>query len=237
MERTDEMSHLKFRPRVLGLSLLIALTSTMVAAGGAHAQYLIDNLTFAQLGINLAKFSGSQETTNSLVAPGLGIEIACANVAITEGDLLATVAHATFDYSACKTYSLALNDQETHIYTLGSELSKCAIEGGHIVIKAKLTPVLHLTVTYLLIQPLTGSLLALFKYVSGCALPTHAELGGTTAALIDIPNSDPQHLKFSPFVDLLLKDKLTYGKFTAYLDGRLTAKLIDAFAGKEWGAH
>ena len=160
------MSNAKRGLKALGLSLLAAMGLMVFMAEGASAASFDVN---GKSGLH-ATFSAQLKEEALLSVPGQSnLVIHCATATVTEGLIYTdgTKAHATINYSNCKTL------------VEGKENAKCAAE--ILPVKVKILPITHSGKSYLLVEPLeTGKPFTTFHYnEENCALPSLPSLTGS----------------------------------------------------------
>jgi hypothetical protein len=225
--------------KVLGLSLMAMLGLMAFAAVGAQAQELPGASSLGLYLINLgnallATATGAQVGVGKLLVEGRGIEIGCDTAHVVEGKIdSATDALAKLEFLKCKTYEFG---------TLAL-IESCVIKGGTVanggtvLAKALLLPILHGGVNYVLAEPQEGTNFATVSYEPGigCVLPLNNPVSGSVSA--QVHEGVVAKLLLSPAIQLLTGDKLLFGTFPSYIDAEATVELTGSHSGQKLGVH
>ena len=222
------MSNTKRGLRALGLSLMAAtgLMVFMAAAASAAPLFEIGHVP------NLhATATGALKTEGLLSVPGQSnLLIHCATGTVTEGLVYAdgTKAHATINYSNCKTL------------VEGKENAKCVAQ--ILPVKVKLLPIAHSSKTYVLAEPLTaGQPFTTIHYnEETCALPSLPTVTGSVVFECEDGSLVQESCATLKLGTRLIKpapaalfptDTLKYGLFAATVEGEAEVTLTGAHTG------
>jgi hypothetical protein len=239
----------KYGLKVLGLSLLAALSLMALSAGAAQAvthEVKILGKTFAELGIDEESLTGKIDTVGALLVTGQNLALTCAKFSVVEGKILLALPSKTVDaegkilFEECKTKSADLTENLPCIVDddVGTGLTT-----EHITADALILIVETGGVRYLLAEPLTGQ--TAFTKVDFldedpahgkfCPLPDLVEITGSTAIEIETGTNAEKLIKEAPAaIQTALNDKLKFGESKATIDATGWVKLNGADAGKVW---
>ena len=223
------MSNAKRGLRVLGLSLLAAMGAMVFMAAGASAASFDVN---SQSGLHATATGALKEEALLLIPGQSNLVIHCATATVTEGLIYAdgTKAHATINYSNCKTL------------VEGKENVKCA--PGILPVKVKILPITHSGKSYLLVEPLTaGQPFTTFHYNEDtCALPSLPTVTGSVVFECEngsLVQESCATLKVIRLIKpapaaLFPTDTIKYGLFAATLEGEAEVSLTGAHTGQSF---
>lgn len=224
--------------RVLGLSVVAALALLAVAASAAQAtgEFKIAGKTFAEQKIEEETFVGLTNGTNEILLEDLGFKFTCKEESISGGKiLLAGILEATLLYKACTALELG---------TL-KEFTKCTVDPIKFGISGEI--ILHGTGTYLLVKPLSGTvLMTILSLGAECSLPEKVEITGTAVLQFFKPSGavkqflssveKPEELFSKVIEGKTVKDGLLFGAHKVFLMSAMELELSGKFKGLEWSA-
>jgi len=218
--------------RVLGLSMLAALGVLAIGVGSAQGQ-LPGESTLGKFTINggealLATATGAQEGSGRLLIAGRNLDIKCEKADVTEGKINSkTEGLATVLYLECSALEHKTNNP----------IAGCVIPKGEIAAKARLLPILHNSIKYVLAEPhVTGGNFTVLSFESGkgCVLPLNNSIKGAVSGEVIQAEAVQQLVTLSQAIQLLLGDKLLFGTFPAYTVGAAIGELTGAHVGLSW---
>ncbi len=210
--------------KLLPVCVVCALAAGLLAAGSAQAtasEWLIEGKTFSKLALKEEKVSASGGTMS--ITTSLGTTVQCKK---TEGS--GTLSKAGIDEFTLKLFSCEV-----------LKMAKCKVSEP-LTLKTKYEPLLTGETYYAAVSPqgvatITGE---------GCSLPKESKVGGSVAALMSLEEFEKQPLKFSKEISKAANEhleaekgtplKLTFGEFSANLEGELSLALSGEHKGDDW---
>jgi len=232
--------HARRSIKILGLSLLAAVSVMAVTAAGSQA---------ANFRINGAALTANETVAGTgaegeLLVPGLGLKINCTSSAIAGTLELAGMAKAVVTFSTCT----VLENKFCTVYPTALDREK-QTNKGKLVADGLGQLQLDEKVHYLKVEGLTvGGVLQPFTTVyfggAGCTLPQPNDIGGTTSfklptALTESVNQSLSVVETEAEEKLFGAVGLTYGKEPASIMGGAVTNLhlTGANVGKTFGAE
>jgi hypothetical protein len=220
--------------KILGLSLVAALSLMALTAAGAQAgEFKVGGKTFTAAGVTSETVGGTLPLGILLVSNGL--EIHC-----NKGDVKHALAKQGGTASAellfleCK----VLNNKFCTIYPTEEDLEE-ETNSGRIIAAGSGELILHSGAHYL--KAASASFSTVYMGGPACTLPAKNVVSGSTALSLPSALSELVEQPVSTInaaTEALLKVQLFYGKETATLDGAAgAAKLTGENAGKTWGGE
>jgi hypothetical protein len=173
----------------------------------------------------LATVTGKQEGKLSLSIPELDVLVECSEGSIlTAGEILnAKEGLVKMLFSGC----LALS------YKKGTKLP-CTVDDLESTLR--MLPVSHAGNAYVLFQPDGTELLTTILLLGvNCPLPNENPIKGSVVGQVTTNHQVVDLITFSPAIQQLVGDKLTYGPLASFITGSITLELTGAHAGLEFG--
>jgi hypothetical protein len=224
------MRSAKHGMKAFGLAMLTVVGMMVVGTGGAQGQlgqYLV-NLGSALL----ATFQGWQVGGGLLTVKARDLKLECAALSVSEGKInSSTDASGKVEFTGCVSYSLST----------GVKLADCQLKTLETITASFLAlPSLVSPETYVLFESIPpATVFATISYKSGtaCTLPLNNPVTGSVVMRIPFLDLYAQTGEFHPKNQELTGDKLSFGGFTAFLQGSVWTELLGTHFGQKIGIH
>jgi hypothetical protein len=217
--------------KILGLSLVAALSMMAVTAAGAQAAGEL-KVNGAVLGAGLeAEISGTG-AEGQLLVPGLGLTILCTSglILIKVGNL-ANMAHGTAHvlYHGCH----VVGDKFCKIYP--THLDRLMKTNAGLILATGLGLVIVNGGRHFAVASAASFTNILYTEEEGCTLPSETEVGGSAGFRIDTPTTEStshQVLDINSTEEGEIGVSLLYGEEPSTIDGgNATGSLVGTYAG------